>query len=156
MRHKWDLSQTPRVKGQLGEETPGWGPKMHVSRTVESNRSAQSWLSTICFGSKYPRVLQSPEARLELPAAAAPAALRPSLRKFTPQSAGLRKLGTRANLACAREAECLPLPWIWISSKACHPEVPVELLEASRVTPCAPRPPILPKGASIMGGEMEE
>ena len=29
-------------KEQLGEETLGWGPKMHVSRTVESNRSAQS------------------------------------------------------------------------------------------------------------------
>lgn len=49
MRRKWDLSQTPRAKEQLGEETLGWGPKMHVSCTVESNRSAQSWLSTICL-----------------------------------------------------------------------------------------------------------
>lgn len=35
-------------RNSFEKKRPGWGPKVHVARTVESNRSAGSRLSTTC------------------------------------------------------------------------------------------------------------
>lgn len=141
-------------RNSFEKKRPEWGPKVHVARTVESNRSAGSRLSTTC-----PWVEASwgpPEPRdWTRTTCCCPGALRPSLRKFAPRSkrwygeAGHPSkpgLHYRGRVYLCPGSGLVPKLATW---------VPVGLPEASRVTLSVPRPPILPKGATIRGRELE-